>query len=34
LVELTSWASLAAARRACAWIPVGIRDGAAIDKTA
>jgi AhpD family alkylhydroperoxidase len=23
LVELTSWASLAAARRACAWIPVG-----------
>jgi AhpD family alkylhydroperoxidase len=34
LVELTSWASFAAARRACAWIPVGIRDGAAIDKTA
>jgi AhpD family alkylhydroperoxidase len=34
LVELTSWASLAAARRACAWIPVGLRDGAAIDKTA
>ncbi|HEX4832633.1 MAG TPA: carboxymuconolactone decarboxylase family protein [Trebonia sp.] len=23
LIELTSWASLAAARRACAWIPVG-----------
>jgi hypothetical protein len=32
LVELTSWASLAAARRACAWIPVGIGDQAAIDK--
>ena len=26
LVELTSWASLAAALRACAWIPVGLRD--------
>ena len=34
LIELTSWASLAAARRACAWIPVGIRDRAPIDKTA
>jgi AhpD family alkylhydroperoxidase len=33
LVELTSWASFAAARRACAWIPVGIHDRAAIDKT-
>jgi AhpD family alkylhydroperoxidase len=34
LVELTSWASLAAARRVGAWISVGVRDGAATDKTA
>jgi AhpD family alkylhydroperoxidase len=34
LVELTSWASLAAARRVGTWISAGVRDTAATDKTA
>jgi AhpD family alkylhydroperoxidase len=34
LIELTSWASLTAARRVGTWMSAGIRDTAATDKTA